>query len=218
MNTNYKYFLTLILLVLSAIHFDANAESEPIDTAYFFNSWEQMLDFEPIAMLINPYIQAPSPFVIYMGSDDDEVNRVLSERGFITASIGESVWLANSDYIRQEFSGDVASFVSFVPLFFNSKIAYITFPVELSLKETFFASDDDEYAVGYFYIDFKNRKVKRVTHKYLSELLEDYHDLKMRYEGMKDYKKRDIIEYFFLQYVERASQDFMRPDITDYVD
>ena len=217
MKTIFRYFLTMLLLAVSAVHCYADDQNEPIDTAYFFNSWEQMLDFEPIAMLINPYIQAPSPFVVYMGSDDDEVNRVLSEKGFIAASIGESVWLANSDYIKQEFDGDVSSFVSFVPLFFNSKIAYITFPVELSLKEAFFAPED-EYAVGYFYIDFKNRKVKKVTHKYLSELLEDYHDLKMRYEGMKDYKKREIIEYFFLQYVDRVTEDFMRNDITDYVE
>ncbi len=217
MKTTLKYFLTMLLVALGAIHCYADDKKEPIDTAYFFNSWNQMLDFEPIAMLVNPYIQAPSPFMVYMGSDDEEVNRVLREKGFISAAIGEDVWLANSDYIQQEFDGDVMNFVSLVPLFFNSKIAYITFPVELSLKESFFTSDDT-YAVGYFYIDFKNRKVKRVTHKYLSELLEDYPDLKMRYEGMKDYKKREIIEYFFLQYVYRATEDFMRPDITDYVD
>ena len=45
----------------------------------------------------------------------------------------------------------------------------------------------------------------------------DYHDLKVRYEGMKDYKKRYIIEDYFYKYIDRASQDFMRPYILDLV-
>ena len=58
----------------------------------------------------------------------------------------------------------------------------------------------------------------KVTPQVLSELLEDYHDLQVRYEGMKDYKKRPVIEYFFLMFVDRASQDFMRPYILDLVE
>ena len=69
----------------------------------------------------------------------------------------------------------------------------------------------------YYYIDFLNRKVLRVTPKVLSGLLEDYHDLQMRYEGMKDYKKSEIIEDYFLKFIERASNDIMRPYILDLV-
>jgi hypothetical protein len=72
--------------------------------------------------------------------------------------------------------------------------------------------------IDYYYIDFKYKNVKKVTHNYLSKLLEDYHDLKVRYEGMKDYKKRNIIEYFFIEYVNRATQDYMRPSITEYIE
>ncbi len=57
--------------------------------------------------------------------------------------------------------------------------------------------------------------MKRVTHEYLSELLEDYPDLQMRYEGMKDYKKREIIEDYFFKYIDRATEDIMRPYILD---
>ena len=58
----------------------------------------------------------------------------------------------------------------------------------------------------------------RVTPEVLSRLLEDYHDLQMRYEGMKDYKKRPVIEDFFFQFVDRATEDLMRPFILDLTD
>ncbi|MBQ9822475.1 MAG: hypothetical protein IJM58_10165, partial [Muribaculaceae bacterium] len=71
--------------------------------------------------------------------------------------------------------------------------------------------------VDLYYIDFKNHMVRKVTPEVLSELLEDYHDLKMRYEGMKNYKKREIIFDYFFKYVERATDDIMRPFILDLV-
>ena len=86
----------------------------------------------------------------------------------------------------------------------------------MSLRELINGStekDAGEATKAYYFIDFKNRKVERVNHKYLSKLLEDYHDLKMRYEGMKDYKKPHIIEEFLFQYIGRVSEDIMRPTI-----
>jgi hypothetical protein len=71
--------------------------------------------------------------------------------------------------------------------------------------------------MSYYYIDFLNHRVKRVTHSYLSELLTDYHDLKVRYEGMKDYKKQYVIEDYFYKYIDRASDDVMHPYILDLV-
>ena len=55
----------------------------------------------------------------------------------------------------------------------------------------------------------------KITPSSLSELLEDYHDLQMRYEGMKDYKKREIMLDYFFKYIERANQDVMKPYILD---
>ena len=70
----------------------------------------------------------------------------------------------------------------------------------------------------YYYIDFVNREVLRVTPKVLSDLLEDYHDLQMRYEGMKDYKKSEIIEDYFFKYIDRAVNDVMRPSVLDLME
>ena len=59
------------------------------------------------------------------------------------------------------------------------------------------------------------KKVQKVTPEVLSNLLESYHDLQMRYEGMKNYNKREIIHDYFYKYVDRATEDFMRPFILD---
>ena len=217
MKTSLKHLLSLLTVALSA--FCCYADSEPNDTVFFYKTWEQMLDMKPMAMLINPYVEVYTPFELFIGSNDETVNRVLSEEGFIAISLGDSIWYANSEYLHREFKGDVNEFTNFVPLFFNEKVAYLTYPGKLSVKDLLMGDDYSEnYTIDYFYIDFMNSRVKRVTHKYLSELLEDYHDLQMRYEGMKDYKKRPIIEDYFFKYVQRATGDIMHPAILDVVE
>ena len=57
-----------------------------------------------------------------------------------------------------------------------------------------------------------------MTHKFLVKLLADYPDLKMRFEGLKDQKSQFVIMDFFLDYVERACDDPMRPLIIDLVE
>jgi hypothetical protein len=109
-------------------------------------------------------------------------------------------------------------------VFFNDKVAYLTFVgygENLSFTQMMFGTLDDpveyEEIVDLYYIDFFNRKVLKVTPVVLSGLLEPYHDLQMRYEGMKDYKKRSIIRDYFYKFVDRATQDVMRPFILDLV-
>ena len=214
MNTCLRYCLAI--LALSSCLFCSAEESEPKDTVYFYNSWDNMLDMAPMMMLDDAEIIAYSPYTVNVFTDNEEAIEKLSNEGFIAYSIGDSIWLANALYLRHEFSGDVKYFEGSVPLFFNEKIAYLTFPSDISFKEILFGDTDDELGVAYFYIDFENKKIKKVTYKFLSELLEDYHDLQMRYEGMKDYKKKEIIEYFFFKYIERVTADDMRPSITEF--
>ena len=216
MKTCWKYLMAMIVLVGCAMPATAIEQDEPHDTVYFYNTWERMIDMRPMAILIDADIEVLSPFHVYIYSDDEALNRKVSETGFIAVSLGDSIWLANGNYIREFFKGDVNNFDGLVPLFFTEKAAYITYMGELSLKEIFFGeSPGDEYAIDYYYIDFDKRTVKRVTHKYLSELLADYHDLQVRYEGMKDYKKRYVIEDYFLKYIDRVTSDVLRPTISE---
>ena len=209
----------ILLLVLSMSSVHAFAVDEPYDTLYFYKSWEQMLDLEPSAYIVNPIIYADTPYEVFIETGYEETNEAI-ENNFIAISQGDSIWLINSKFLKNYFKGDVRGLNGYVPLFFNDKTAFISANGPLSVKDILFGTSEDgvtSYSQAYYYMDFVNRTLKHVTHQYLSELLTDYHDLKMRYEGMKDYKKRYIIEDYFYKYIDRVTEDPMRPYILDLI-
>ena len=219
-----KNFLRNILLVVVAgfsMLASAQTQSHPLDTIYFYKSWAQMLYLEPSAYIVNPVIYQDSDCEIYIETGNDEVNQMIEDE-YIAFSRDAETFYINSDYLKKEFTGDVRVHEGFVPLFFNDKVAFIISYGPLTVRDVLFGNSGDEGItnrnVDYYNINFLNNSVNRVTHEYLSELLEDYHDLKMRYEGMKDYKKDYIIEDYFFKYIDRATDDFMHPFILDLVE
>ena len=216
-----KNLYTYIILVLVALApFRAAAADEPHDTVYFYDTWADILYQDPVAALIDPYIWASTPFQIGIEIEDEALNKAIKQ-SHIAATMGDSTWLINSEYLKREFHGDTKKLSDYMPFFFNEKVAYVAYVGEgdnMSLGAILFGDwvdYDYEDLADYYYIDFANRKVIKITHNTLSALLEDYHDLQMRYEGMKDYKKREIIREFFIKYVERATMDPLRPYILD---
>lgn len=194
----------------------------PHDTVYFYRTWEQMLDLTPEGMLIDPLIEAYTPYQIVIETGDEDINNNIY-KSYVAATLGDSIWLINTQYIKNTFKGDVKKLDKFAPVYFNDKVAffmYVGYGENVSWKDILFGDWIDfnyEEMVDYYYIDFKNQKVVKITPESLSALLEDYHDLQMRYEGMKDYKKRYIINDYFNKFIERATQDFMHPYILDLV-
>ena len=206
--------IVLMVLAMTSIQAVALTSEMPHDTIYFYNTWEQMFNEEPVIALVDPWIETITPYDVVITADDSRI----SER-VVAATLGDSIWLINTHYLRQNFGGDAKKLSDFVPLYFNEKVAFVVSDAAMSVKDILFGPSEDYYPEGdYFYIDFQNRKVLKVTPTVLSALLEEYHDLQMRYEGMKDYKKRHIIEDYFFKYVDRATQDFMRPTILELVD
>ena len=205
--------IALILLAMASLI--AVAQEEPHDTVYFFENWYQVFDNEPAAMLADFDIYAYS-----YAFEFETYNKVLNERikrQYIAAIVNDDLWLINSHYLYDNFDVDLRYLNHYVPLFFNDKIAYTISVASVSFKDPI-EEGDNLNSIDYYFIDFLNRKVQRVSPSVLSGLLEDYHDLQMRYEGMKDYRKRAIIEDYFFKYIERATQDVMRPYILDLVD
>lgn len=205
--------IALILLAMASLI--AVAQEEPHDTVYFFENWYQVFDNEPAAMLADFDIYAYS-----YAFEFETYNKVLNERikrQYIAAIVNDDLWLINSHYLYDNFDVDLRYLNHYVPLFFNDKIAYTISVASVSFKGPI-EEGDNLNSIDYYFIDFLNRKVQRVSPSVLSGLLEDYHDLQMRYEGMKDYRKRAIIEDYFFKYIERATQDVMRPYILDLVD
>ena len=212
----------IVLMIAAGMSLMATAQTQPqpYDTIYFYETWEQMLYLNPSAYIVNPLLYVESSVEIYIETGDDEVNDMIADK-YIALSQGDSIFLISSEYIRKQFSGDVQAHKGFVPLFFNDKVAFIMSYGPVSVRDVLFGNSGEagytSQNIDYYYLDFLHQKVKRVTHGYLSELLEDYHDLQMRYEGMKDYKKDYIIEDYFFKYIDRATEDFMHPNILDLV-
>ena len=214
----------IVLVVIAWVSLPTMAQyntKAPFDTIYFYKSWEQILYQDPVALIVNPDFEMYSPYEIYVNTGDDEINKMIEEE-YLALSQGDSLWLLNSEFLKKKnFKGDLSTLSGFVPVYFNEVVAFVTGPAPLSVKDILFGTNEDgvtSYTPNYFYIDFLNHRVKRVTHTYLSELLEDYHDLQMRYEGMKDYKKMEIIEDYFFKYIDRATSDIMKPGILDLAD
>lgn len=217
-----KNFLLHIVLFFFMAASAVTCQATPQDTVYFYDTWEQMLNFTPDAVIIDPVIETRSPYELYVDACDDNINDLISNK-HIALSLGDSIWLVNSKYLKRQFKGDTKMLNGYVPVFFNDKVAYVTYvrydEWSVSLNDYLFGEVGYDGAikkvVNYCYIDFMRRKVLKVDHSVLSNLLDGYHDLLMRYEGMKDYKSPEIIEEYFLKYVDRATEDIMRPNIVD---
>jgi len=224
MKLNIRYIIAMAALLM--VSMQLRAETMPHDTVFFYKTWQQILDKDPEAVIIDPWIEVYTPFELYIETTDEKLNKSMRE-DYVAATLGDSTWLISSDYVKQNFKGDVKKLSGFMPLMFNDKVAYFLFfnvnawnmsVVDILFGETASEGSSSEYAPDIFYMDFKNHKVKKLTPEVLSGLLEDYHDLQMRYEGMKDYKKRPIIEDYFYKYIDRATDDIMRPYILDLVE
>ena len=209
MNNLIRHF---ILLVLAMTSLQVFAYGKGQDTVYFYNTWQQILDNNPAAMGLDPFFYSDGYSVAFESTDRNFNQNI--RKLHIAVSMGDSLWLINSRYLKQNFKGDAKDLNDYVPLFYNDKVAYVVTRAKLSFKDIMMG-DENVTEIDYYYIDFLNRKVLRVTPKVLSGLLEDYRDLLMRYEGMRDYNKRYIIEDYFFKFVDRATDDIMRPFILD---
>lgn len=218
MKTCVKYLLMVLTLAMCSLH--SIGEEVPVDTVYFYKSWNQMLNNQPEAFCLNPAFKVLSSYEVDFITDDNEVDRMIKEN-YIAISDGGSNWLLNSEYLRKNFKGDVGDVHGFAPVYFNDKTAFVVTNAPLSVKDVLLGNDAEGLTLrqgAYYYIDFAHLEVKRVTHKYLGKLLENYNDLQMRFEGMKDNKDQSIMEDFFFKYIDHATEDIMMPYIVDLMD
>lgn len=211
--SNLSRHLFLVVLAISALC--AHAEDEPRDTVYFYGSWQQIFDAQPDTIIVDPAIDQYSPFELYFEVGNKIVNKRIKNE-YVAAALGDTTWLINSNYLKDNFKGDAKRLHGYVPLFFNEKVAY-------AVAEEYMTAELGDVGLTVistynYLIDFKQRKVLKVDDKMLSKLLTDYHDLQMRYEGMRDYEMQRIINDYFLQYVDRIAEDPTRLGILDYLD
>ena len=217
---NYLRLLLLpLVLMLCSLHSAALEVTH--DTLYIYDTWQQMLDKTPTRYIVNPLLDVVSRCeIIIIVTGNEKLNQRFID-DHLAVALGDSIWLLSSTYLKNNFKGDVKHLKGFIPVFFNEKAAFITQIGKLSLKDCLIGSDVYlEYtnsSVDYYNIDFVKREVKKVSVGNLKELLKPYHDLQVRYEGMKDYKKHHIVEEYYFKYIDRVTEDLSRPGILDIV-
>lgn len=211
---NWLRNIAPVLLVFCSLHCAAEEYAES-DTVYFYDSWEQMFQMEPDTMMIDLAIDYYSPYELYFESSDKKANKRIKKE-YVAATLGDSTWLINSNYLKEFFKGDSKNMNGYVPLFFSEKVAYVV------VEENSYAELGDiafnVISTFNYYIDFSQHKVIKIDEKTLNALLADYNDLRMRFESMKNNKKSSIINDYFFKYVDRANEDCMRPYILDILE
>jgi len=208
-----------LILALAICPMRSAALSLSNDTLFVFETWQQMLDNTPAMMMVNPVMDVVNPHEVYIVTGSDAMDKMFINTNFALL-LGDD-WLISSTYLKKHFKGDVKHLKGFVPVFFNDKAAYVTQLGNIKLKDYLIGSDVDfEYtsnSVTYYNIDFEKRLVQKVTPSSLPELLRPYHDLLMRYEGLRDRKKQHVIKEFYFEYIDRVTQDDSRPAIIELV-
>ena len=196
---NRKKYILLLMLFLSAT-------LGSYGKVLFFDTWHQIFDMKSVGFVYDSSVIMETPYELYFLKEEGEYDETYID-DHMAALWNDSIWLINSKYLKKNFSGDGSLLRGYVPFYFDERVAYAVYkPIMKS-----FCNEE------FYYIDFQKADVRKVSHKYLSVLLKNYPDLLMRYEGMKDNKKPRVIEEFFLKYIDRASQDYMRPCIVDII-
>lgn len=237
MNKLLKIVAVVLLLgmasgTLSAQFYSSRKHEQGTDTLQVYNSWQSIFFNGPDTVAINPNVEIFSPFKFKFKpteKNNKELKNMIQKRS-VAVSLGDSVWLINSRYLRDSLSGPYNEiFEEYVPLYFNEKIAFVQFliteisylPYEIDTFEGMNAGvgrdgiynfgDYGYVAIPHFVIDFDGKQVYLVDRDYLMFLLERYPDMKRRYEMMQDQYEFYMINEFFWDYVERLESDPYAP-------
>ena len=210
----------LILMLTALLWFTAAAYENDInaDSVYVYNSWEAIFDQWPDTLLVNAGVSTDGAFDFEISTDDKEVNKMLKKES-VALMLTDGTWLINSEWLKENFDAN-KKMSHYIPLYFSSKIAFVQWaPAHPNVGVSILGGllgDPDLFApeTGKLYLlNFATANLDKLTPELLSELLSDYRDLQMRYEGMHDYREDYIISDFFLQYVQRITNDPNVPDL-----
>ena len=165
------------------------------DSVYVYNSWEAILDQWPDTMLVDPEIVAVTPFDIIIATPDEKDTQRMLQRKTVAVAVGDSLWLMSGQYLQRNFKGESKHMDAFVPMYFNAKVVFVQYNrphrnFGTTLLDMLFESEDYDYEDELYYtvaplylLDFENKRLHKVDHNVLSQLLADYPDLLRRYES-----------------------------------
>lgn len=178
------------------------AAAEPADTLMVYSSWQELATGQYQMMIVDPYIEVETPWEVYFASDRAAVNRMLAGEA-VAVALGDSIWMINTAYLKQHFNGNMSELDGYAPMLFNDKVVM----VEHARHASSFWNDESFTEPDLYWVDFEQGEVYKLNDKTMSMLLGRYHDLQMRYDGMKNRKHNDVIRYFLNIYLRRIEMD-----------
>lgn len=199
------------------------------DYAAVYKSWNAILSSQPDTILSKIHIEIGSPFSIEikaLDKKDKETKNILNEEA-LAVSINDSVWFVNTSFLKKHYKGVALPYMRhYAPLYFNDKIAYLQYSNDVdnailyqlaayvnngmstAAALQFLTSYGFNYENAYIFIINPNEKtVDAVNDSKMSALLSPYLDLRRRYESMSYYDEPFVINYFFMEYIDRISTD-----------
>ena len=215
-----RTLLIYIIFAFAGLSCYAQTESEntdtvsAIDTVYIYTNWKSIVNHDPVAAYSGPIVYFHNELETEIFTSDPESQQVVDNQA-IAVCVGDTLWLANTNYLNQAFNNKCEWFLNYMPLYFTEKIAFVKFwnsyPSEYYMRlmpnkkvETLFTYDCQS---SFYILDFIGKRLVELNYKVLTSLLERYPDLQCRYLGMKKYKTKDVVDFFFMQYIERLKTD-----------
>ena len=190
------------------------ADSVELDTVYVYQSWESILSHQPDAAYSGPIVYHNNELELRVFAPDTETDSIINVKS-VAVCIGDSLWMLNTAYLYQNFDMKFDWFTHDIPLYFTPQIAFVKYwnqyPSEYYIRPMPNATYDRIYLydckASFFILDFINKSLVELNHKVLSSLLLRYPDLRCRYLGMKHYKDPEVVDFFFMEYIDRLKTD-----------
>ena len=228
--------LPLIICILFA-SLVATSEVNADDYIAVYTSWQKVFANEPDTVLTDIGIEISSPYCINIkarNGKDKTAKRIINDEA-LAVSVNDSVWFVNTGYLKKHYSGVALPFMShYAPLYFNDKIIYTQYTNDIDNSFLYQLSEYVNTGMGtvealkfltsygfnlenayIFTISPKTKTVDVVNDACMSKLLEPYLDLRRRYESMYFYAEPFVINYYFLEYIDRIEDDPSVPYIDE---
>ncbi len=218
-----------IIIAIMALAMPAARAQQAPDTCRVWNSWEGLLwgDAPDTTIIAEVSANSPYDFAIEPVAPKRERKAVKKRlKADAVAMQADSVtWLANSDWLKKWMGGDCRNMAHWVPVYFSNKIAFLQWQHASSLGVSvanallmgLIGIDDidlnaNNYKPAHFYLlDFANNQVREVDHELLDELLDNYPRIKQRWQARKNYDKTEMVNEYFLMYVDALNADASAP-------
>ena len=230
-----KRALPIICILFAAMC--SSPAADALDYITVYSSWQKVYADEPDTILTEIGIEISSPYCINIkprNSKDKIQKRIINDEA-LAVSVNDSVWFVNTNYLKNHYSGVALPYMShYAPLYFNDKIAYTQYTNDIDNSFLYQLSQYVNTGMGtvealkfltsygfnfenayIFTINPKEKTVDVVNDARMSKLLEPYLDLRRRYESMYFFAEPFVINYYFLEYIDRIASDPSVPYILE---